>query len=94
MLQRCVLSHLQELSQHSGVALHHIAQLYGHGLMYHATLLISKGGVPIMRLLSAGASLADLLSGERSSVFRRFSASCGHFKGELLHERQACFAVV
>jgi hypothetical protein len=54
---------LQELSQHSGVALHHISQLYGHGLMYHATLLISKGGVPIMRLLSSGAALADLLAG-------------------------------
>jgi hypothetical protein len=54
---------LQELSQHSGVALHHISQLYGHGLMYHATLLISKGGVPIMRLLSSGAALADLLDG-------------------------------
>jgi hypothetical protein len=63
---------MQELSQHSGVALHHIAQLYGHGLMYHATLLISKGGVPIMRLLSAGASLADLLAGE-SGICRTFA---------------------
>lgn len=56
---------LQELSLHSGASLHHIAQLYSHGLMYHATLLISKGGVPLMRLMSAGAALADLLQGER-----------------------------
>lgn len=59
---------VQELSMHSGGALHHIAQLYSHELMYHATLLISRGGVPFMRLLTAGAALADVLSGASRTV--------------------------
>lgn len=55
---------LQELSLNSGGALHHLAQLFSHDLMYHATLLISRGGVPFMRLLSAGAALAELVPGK------------------------------
>lgn len=49
---------------HSGAALHHIAQLYSHELMYHAAMIISRVGVPVMRLLTAGAALADVLPGQ------------------------------
>jgi len=61
---------------HSGVPLHHLAQLYGHPLMHHATMLVSPGGAHIMRLLSAATGLASLLQGEALPCPSRSCCTC------------------
>jgi hypothetical protein len=53
----------EELSIHSGGALHHIGQLFSHPLMYNATMLVSPGGRHITRLLMSACCLSDLMPG-------------------------------
>eukprot|EP00877_Chromochloris_zofingiensis_P005118 jgi/Chrzof1/14607/Cz09g09080.t1 len=57
-------SHLQELSLHSGGALHYVASLCSQPLMYQGMLLHDRGASALMRLLVAGFALADIVKGE------------------------------
>jgi hypothetical protein len=76
----------EELSIHSGGALHHIGQLFSHALMYHATMIVSPGGRHIMRLLMSASCLAGLLP--RALRALRVCCALGLFAGH--HEVAQC----